>query len=166
MDGETPKLLLVSARRRSHVWIFPKGRVERGERAAACALRETYEETGVRGVVVAEIGKLVTLRGGGKKVRARYYLVRRESESPSPEGRRKRWLSPASAFASLSTPHSRKLLVRALRELESASQVAKGTYLITLQQKETRNSLGRELWREVRFLLRSFEESIDRLRSR
>lgn len=165
-DTPTPRILVVSARRRSHLWIFPKGRVERGERMGQCALRETYEESGVRGNVVSELGKTVTQRAGGTKLRVRYYLVKRTSESPSPEKRQKRWLSPAKAFAALPNAKSRKLLVRALRELEAQTGVAPGTYLATLQTSTARRSLARDLWREIRFLVQSIEDSVTRLRNR
>ena len=38
------------------VWALPKGLVDRGESAAETALRETFEETGVRGRLDAKRG--------------------------------------------------------------------------------------------------------------
>ena len=37
-------------------WVLPKGLIDEGERAADAALRETAEETGVEGRLVAKLG--------------------------------------------------------------------------------------------------------------
>jgi len=64
LDGPEPRFLLVKARRDPTVWIFPKGHVEDGETAEETALRETQEEAGVIGRVLAPIGALEFESGG------------------------------------------------------------------------------------------------------
>jgi len=61
------------------VWALPKGLVDRGERADATALREVYEETGVRGRLDRKLGdvKYVYTRGGERIFKVvSFYLVR------------------------------------------------------------------------------------------
>lgn len=43
MDADGWKVLLVATRRRSDVWVFPKGAIGRDERPKAAAVRETRE---------------------------------------------------------------------------------------------------------------------------
>ncbi|MCR9240651.1 MAG: NUDIX hydrolase [Rhodobiaceae bacterium] len=45
----TEPLVLMITSRTHERWIFPKGAVEEGETAAEAALREAYEEAGIRG---------------------------------------------------------------------------------------------------------------------
>ncbi|HBM88509.1 MAG: NUDIX hydrolase [Parvibaculaceae bacterium] len=46
---ETEPLLLMITSRTHERWIFPKGAIEKGETASEAALREAYEEAGIRG---------------------------------------------------------------------------------------------------------------------
>lgn len=39
-------------------WVLPKGRVEKGEELQTAALREVFEESGVKGEIVQYIGKI------------------------------------------------------------------------------------------------------------
>ena len=50
-DGE---VLLI--KNPSDVWTFPKGLVKAGEKPENTAIREVFEETGVKGKIVAPIG--------------------------------------------------------------------------------------------------------------
>jgi len=43
MDADGWKVLLVATRRRSDVWVFPKGAIGRDERPKVAAVRETRE---------------------------------------------------------------------------------------------------------------------------
>lgn len=46
LNFKTRKILLIQSYRR--FWGFPKGHVENSESVEACAIRETYEETGIQ----------------------------------------------------------------------------------------------------------------------
>jgi 8-oxo-dGTP pyrophosphatase MutT (NUDIX family) len=54
VDGEGR--LLLQRRRDTRQWAIPMGRMELGETPAACAVRETFEETGVQVEVTGLLG--------------------------------------------------------------------------------------------------------------
>ena len=102
-------VLLVRSRKDPTLWIFPKGHVEPGETAEAAALRETYEESGVEGELLAPLGEL-EFHSGRELVRVQYFLIRPITEMPSPEGRDKRWFTLDEARRSVSFDNARRLL--------------------------------------------------------
>ncbi|MGC6499530.1 MAG: NUDIX domain-containing protein [Henriciella sp.] len=65
-------------------WVFPAGRVKRGESRRKAAQREAFEEAGVQGDIV---GKVRTRKGNV------YFLLDVKKQKPSPEKRKKRWVS-------------------------------------------------------------------------
>ncbi len=71
----------------SDVWTFPKGNIEEGENPEETAIREVFEETGVKGKIIAPIGKIrYWYMREGKKIRKKviflpYGVFRRESQS-------------------------------------------------------------------------------------
>ena len=58
------------ARKDAGVWTLPKGELEPGEEALACAIRECEEETGVRPVAEQYLDLGTVQQRGGKQVRA------------------------------------------------------------------------------------------------
>jgi 8-oxo-(d)GTP phosphatase len=59
---------------------IPKGLVDEGEDLEAAAVRETFEETGVRVVVQAPLGSVIQ-KGGRKRVHAFWAIVAAGAES-------------------------------------------------------------------------------------
>lgn len=54
------------------VWTFPKGLIERGERPEETAAREVFEETGIKGRIIAPLGEIrYWYMREGQKVRKR-----------------------------------------------------------------------------------------------
>lgn len=94
-------------------WSLPKGKHEPGETDAACAVRETEEETGLRPVLgrpVAEIAYAV--EGSGKRVR---YFAGRAPDGdfvPNDEVDELRWLPVGDAGRLLSYDNDRGVLER------------------------------------------------------
>jgi len=62
------------------VWALPKGNIDEGEKPDETALREVWEETGVRGTLVEKLGDVkytYTRRGGVRVFKVvSFYLVR------------------------------------------------------------------------------------------
>jgi 8-oxo-dGTP pyrophosphatase MutT (NUDIX family) len=116
-DGKRPSVLLVRAKKDPTIWIFPKGHIEPGETAEAAALREAYEESGAEGELLAPVGEPVEFQLGEVRVRVRYFLIRVISESPSPEGREKRWFTLDEARRALGFENARRLLDEVSNEI-------------------------------------------------
>jgi 8-oxo-dGTP pyrophosphatase MutT (NUDIX family) len=71
------------------VWALPKGHIDPGESAAASALREAREETGLDVELIAELGT-VQLRDDKQLVDLHLFAVRARAASPRWERHRNR----------------------------------------------------------------------------
>jgi len=97
-------------------WSLPKGKCEPGETAAACAVRETWEETGFRPVLVRPLGEVayhVARPVAGRKVVT--YFAGRADEATFQANREVdelRWLHPDKAATLLTYPGDREVLDR------------------------------------------------------
>jgi len=84
-------------------WTLPKGKLDAGESFEQAALREVWEETGLRARLVRSLPSVrYEVRGRPKEVR--YWLMAVESDpgfSPNDEVDEVRWVSPADAAALL-----------------------------------------------------------------
>ncbi len=79
------KVLLI--KNPSDVWSFPKGIVEEGESPEDTAIREVYEEAGVRGKIISELGEVVYWYvREGERIRKSvlYYLMEYVEGEPKP----------------------------------------------------------------------------------
>ncbi|KAI8368172.1 NUDIX hydrolase domain-like protein [Radiomyces spectabilis] len=56
IDPRTKRILLISSSKHEGVWVIPKGGWENDETQVEAALRETWEEAGVRGVISGFLG--------------------------------------------------------------------------------------------------------------
>jgi 8-oxo-dGTP pyrophosphatase MutT (NUDIX family) len=121
LDGKEPRVLLVTAKRNPRNWIFPKGHVEKGETPEAAALRETREEAGVSGKLIAPAG-ILEYGFLGVKARVEYFLVEFRREAGPPEdGRQRIWCRLEDALERLSYKNTRKLLRKAWELLQPDS---------------------------------------------
>jgi 8-oxo-dGTP diphosphatase len=80
-------------------WSLPKGKLDPGETFEEAALREVWEETGLRCSLVRELPSVHYEARGRSKV-VRYWLMAVESDpgfQPNDEVDSLRWLSPADA---------------------------------------------------------------------
>lgn len=110
-----PRVLLVKARKNPGLWIFPKGHIEGDETPAEAALRETREEAGVKGDIVARIGAL-EFESGRDIVQVDYYLVQWTADVQTTEGRDRRWCTVEEATDLLVFAGARALLTKAVRK--------------------------------------------------
>jgi len=99
-----PRLELLMIRDRFGRWAFPKGHVEPDETAEEAAVRETEEETGVRGAVVGELPELHyvylhPVKGPVSKRVGFYLLAYRSGETRAQEGEiaAVEWVTPEEA---------------------------------------------------------------------
>ena len=117
LDSKEPQVLLVTARRNPRNWIFPKGHIEKGETPEEAALRETREEAGIVGDLIAPAG-ILEYGFLGAKARVEYFLVQFRREAGPPEdGRQRTWCQLEDALERLNYKNSRKLLRKAWKML-------------------------------------------------
>jgi 8-oxo-dGTP pyrophosphatase MutT (NUDIX family) len=112
LDGAEPLYLLVKARRDPRVWIFPKGHVEDGETAEQTALRETQEEAGVLGRILAPLGAL-EFESAGRPLHVEYFLVELLGDAEWSERRLFAWGTYDETRARIEFENARQLLARA-----------------------------------------------------
>jgi 8-oxo-dGTP pyrophosphatase MutT (NUDIX family) len=117
LDGPAPLFLLVKARRDPTVWIFPKGHVEDGETAEQTALRETQEEAGVIGRILAPLGAL-EFESVGRPLHVEYFLVELLGDAAWSERRPFVWGTYGETRARIEFPSARKLLATARAQLD------------------------------------------------
>jgi 8-oxo-dGTP diphosphatase len=93
-------------------WTLPKGKLDAGETFEQAALREVWEETGLRCTLVRELPSTeYTVRDRPKIVR--YWLMSVDEDpgfKPNSEVDELRWLSPADAAALLTYDRDKEVL--------------------------------------------------------
>ena len=113
--------VLVIHRPRYDDWSLPKGKAQEADAdAAATALREVWEETGLRCRLGADLGQIdYTVRGRPKVVR--YWAMRIDTAegeppafAPNDEVDEVAWMPPASARDRLAYEHDAEVLDRFL----------------------------------------------------
>lgn len=118
-DGSSgPEILLVTSRERGR-WIVPKGWIEGDEDGAEAAMREAWEEAGIRGRL-ASSGPIGSYRytkqrhrRGDLACNVDVYLideVREQDKWPEMRERRRQWMALPAALELLSEPELKELL--------------------------------------------------------
>src|SRR5262245_34198839 len=120
LTSEGPRYLLVEASGMRGRWLFPKGHVEDGETAAAAALREVWEEAGVRARTIRWLRR-VEQKKEGDWITVVYYLMAYAGRRTALEDRRVRWLTFDEALEELDTGKTRRVLRSADRLISAAT---------------------------------------------
>lgn len=124
-DRGAPLLLLINDQ--YGLWTLPKGHLDPDEDAAAAAVREVREETGVTGALgplVGEVRYPVTTRKGRQYVkRVAFYLLLADGVQLTPEAAEgigdAGWFTPQETLARNGYPDMRELLTRAIGLIEA-----------------------------------------------
>ncbi len=114
-----PEILLITSRETGR-WVLPKGWPETGEAGAATAVREAWEEAGVKGEVGGDcVGlyayhKVLGPERGVPCIVAVYPIEVRAQSRAYPEAgeRRRKWFSAKKAAARVAEPELREILLR------------------------------------------------------
>jgi ADP-ribose pyrophosphatase YjhB (NUDIX family) len=118
-----PRYLLVEASGAGRRWVFPKGRVESGETAAAAARREVSEEAGVSARPIRRL-RAVEQQKAGERIAIAYFLMAYAGRTTPLERRKIRWLGYREARKALDLGKSRRVLRSANRMVWAALVVA------------------------------------------
>jgi 8-oxo-dGTP diphosphatase len=109
--------IVVVHRPRYDDWSLPKGKLDPGETFEEAALREVWEETGLRARLVRFLPSVhYEVRGRSKEVR--YWLMAAEpgTFTPNDEVDQLRWLSPADALELLTYERDKGVVVAAAED--------------------------------------------------
>lgn len=129
LDGDVPRGALI-ARTDRHgrlLWSLPKGHIEAGETAEQAAVREVEEETGIAGVILAELGTIdFWFVADGRRIHktVRHYLLRAvggELSDADVEVTEVAWVPLSEIRAQLAYPDERGLVDTAGRLLADSA---------------------------------------------
>jgi 8-oxo-dGTP pyrophosphatase MutT (NUDIX family) len=121
-DDGFVRVLLIRSKKDPSLWVFPKGGIEAGETPQIAALRETFEESGVSGLIIGRAGPALRFESAGRNLVVDYFLVEMTAEMPSPEAREKCWCLPDEASNRITFQNARDLLKGALARIPPASR--------------------------------------------
>ena len=103
-------------------WIFPKGIIDPGETAEQTALKEAYEEAGLRGEIWSDpLGQFDDFKWGAHLNVTVVMMEVAESDVTWPEARirQRRWVTPEMAIEMLARDELKSLAALAVEKFQS-----------------------------------------------
>ncbi|CAO3645100.1 unnamed protein product [Mucor fragilis] len=96
IDPTSKRLILISSSKNPEAWVIPKGGWETDETQEHAALRETWEEAGLKGRITHQLG--VFVERANKKIRAHHWIFEMEIDEivkkyPERTRRDRRWFT-------------------------------------------------------------------------
>ena len=122
--GESPDFCLITSSQKAH-WAFPKGMIDPGESWTETALKEAYEEAGLRGAIEGPpLGSYAYAKWGlTLEVTVGLLRVEEELDAWQEAGvRSRRWADEAEALALIDRAELRQLLTLAAERLRAGRQ--------------------------------------------
>lgn len=119
--GETPEFCLITSAQKAH-WAFPKGMIDPGETWAETALKEAYEEAGLRGAIEGPPLGSYAYAKWGQQLEVTVGLLRVDEELEAWEEagvRSRRWAEEAEALTLIDRAELRHLLTIAAQRLRA-----------------------------------------------
>ena len=111
-DGAGAPEIAVVHRPRYDDWSLPKGKLDRGEDWQEAALREVWEETGLRCTLAEELSSTFYHDRKGRSKAVRYWLMQPADGAftPNDEVDEMHWMDLEAAAALLTYPHDAELV--------------------------------------------------------
>ncbi|CAO3693545.1 unnamed protein product [Rhizopus stolonifer] len=102
VDPVEQKILLISSRKKLGSWVIPKGGWEQDETQEHAALRETWEEAGIKGRIISHLGVFAE-RSKKKGIKAQHWIYELEVEKvkkkyPERNKRERQWFTVEEAM--------------------------------------------------------------------
>jgi 8-oxo-dGTP pyrophosphatase MutT (NUDIX family) len=121
--GPSLEFCLITAAGKPHKWLIPKGVIDPGESPPETALKEAWEEAGLRGDLIAEPVGQYQYRKVGRQLCVVVFLMEVhvcEKRWEEDKRRRRQWVTAEEAILAISHRNLRPLLAQAIELLEQA----------------------------------------------
>lgn len=126
IDRASKRFLLISSSKNPETWVIPKGGWETDETQEHAALRETWEEAGIKGRITHQMG--IFVERSKKKIKAHHWIFEMEIDEivkkyPERKRRDRRWFTFEEALIATGNNHYIKEAIR----LSSISPLSRQT---------------------------------------
>ncbi|KAG0749557.1 hypothetical protein G6F57_003375 [Rhizopus arrhizus] len=98
LDIKNHRVLLISSRKKNNAWVLPKGGWESDETQQHAAQRETWEEAGIKGTIVKQLGVFEERTKKKGKLKAHHWIFEMHIDEvvkkfPERKKRERRWFT-------------------------------------------------------------------------
>ncbi|KAG0746913.1 hypothetical protein G6F57_007261 [Rhizopus arrhizus] len=132
IDVQNQRVLLISSRKNKDAWVLPKGGWEQDETQQHAAQRETWEEAGIKGTIVRQLGVFEERTNKKRRLKAHHWIFEMHIEEvvkkfPERKKRERRWFTLQEALIATKTHRylQEALLQSSLNPAVAAQQAEK-----------------------------------------